>query len=63
MGSRKCSAYGRKVTYDMCFNIAKHGVGIVSGMAKGIDGRPRFVKRSIGDRGKVKNAAIDPDFV
>ena len=23
----------------MCFNIAKHGVGIVSGMAKGIDAR------------------------
>ena len=39
VGSRKCSAYGRKVTYDMCFNIAKHGVGIVSGMAKGIDAR------------------------
>ena len=31
--------------------------------AKDIDGRPRFVKRSIGDCGEVKIAAIDPDFV
>jgi len=28
-----------------------------------IDGRPRFVKRSIDDGEKVKIAAIDPDFV
>jgi hypothetical protein len=28
-----------------------------------IDGRPRFVKRSLDDGGKVKIAAIDPDFV
>jgi len=28
-----------------------------------IDGRPRFVKRSINDGEKVKIAAIDPDFV
>jgi hypothetical protein len=27
-----------------------------------IDGRPRFVKRSIDDGEKVKIAAIDPDF-
>lgn len=39
VGSRKCSAYGRKATYELSFNIAKHGVGIVSGMAKGIDAR------------------------
>ena len=28
-----------------------------------IDGRPRFVKRSLDDGEKVKIAAIDPDFV
>ena len=39
VGSRKCSAYGRKVTYDLAFNVAKRGVGIVSGMARGIDSR------------------------
>jgi hypothetical protein len=27
-----------------------------------LDGRPRFVKRSINDGEKVKIAAIDPDF-
>ena len=27
-----------------------------------IDGRPRFVKRSLNDGEKVKLAAIDPDF-
>jgi hypothetical protein len=27
-----------------------------------IDGRPRFVKRSMSDGQKVKIAAIDPDF-
>jgi hypothetical protein len=35
-----------------------------TGQASGpIDGRPRFVKRSINDGEKVKIAAIDPDFV
>jgi len=33
------------------------------GEAKGIDGRPQFVKPSIDDEEKVKIAAIDPDFV
>jgi len=28
-----------------------------------IDGRTRFVKRSLNDGEKVKIAAIDPDFV
>jgi hypothetical protein len=31
--------------------------------AQPIDGRPRFVKRSLNDSEKVKIAAIDPDFV
>ena len=36
---------------------AEHLVYVIA-----IDGRPRFVKRSINDGEKVKIAAIDPDF-
>ncbi len=39
VGSRKCTEYGRKVTYDLCGKLVEYGVGIVSGMAKGIDAR------------------------
>jgi len=38
VGSRACSAYGRQVTEDIVFQLAKLGIVVVSGLALGIDG-------------------------
>ncbi len=38
VGSRKCSEYGRRLAYDIAYELAAHGVRIISGMAYGIDG-------------------------
>lgn len=37
VGSRKCSAYGRKVAERFGEDLAGHGVNVISGMARGID--------------------------
>jgi DNA processing protein len=37
VGSRKTSAYGREVTERIGADLARHGVTVVSGMARGID--------------------------
>ncbi len=37
VGSRKTSAYGREVTERIGNDLARHGVTVVSGMARGID--------------------------
>jgi DNA processing protein len=37
VGSRRPTAYGRKVTYELAYNLARAGVGIVSGLALGVD--------------------------
>lgn len=37
VGARNCSAYGRKTAHDISFELAANGVGIVSGLARGID--------------------------
>lgn len=38
VGSRKLSAYGRGVTYQLAYELAKQGVTIISGLALGADG-------------------------
>lgn len=38
VGSRKPTAYGREVTYQLSYDLAKKGVVIISGLALGIDG-------------------------
>jgi len=38
VGSRACTYYGRQVTEDIVYNLAKSGLIIVSGLALGIDG-------------------------
>ncbi len=38
VGTRRCTAYGRKVTEDLVKELAAAGVAIVSGLALGIDG-------------------------
>ncbi len=37
VGSRKPTAYGKEVTYQLAYDIAKHGIVVVSGLALGVD--------------------------
>lgn len=38
VGSRQCTAYGRRITTKLVRELAGHGFTIVSGLARGIDG-------------------------
>ncbi|MFO0970743.1 MAG: DNA-processing protein DprA [Candidatus Saccharimonadales bacterium] len=38
VGSRKLSPYGREVTYQLAYDLAKQGVSVISGLALGADG-------------------------
>lgn len=38
VGSRKPTSYGKEVTYQIAYDLAKKGVVIVSGLALGVDG-------------------------
>ena len=38
VGSRRCTPYGEKYAIDFARSLASHGVEIISGMARGIDG-------------------------
>ena len=38
VGSRKPTAYGREVTYQLAYDLARHGIIIISGLAIGVDG-------------------------
>jgi len=38
VGTRKPTAYGREVSYQLAYDLAKRGVVIVSGLALGVDG-------------------------
>ncbi|GFR35842.1 DNA processing protein DprA [Thermobrachium celere] len=37
VGSRKATSYGKTTAYKMSYELSKYGIGIVSGMARGID--------------------------
>ena len=37
VGSRDAKDYGRKVSYQLSYQLAQHGLAVVSGLAKGID--------------------------
>lgn len=37
IGSRRCTAYGRKMAFDLAKSLSERGVTIVSGLAYGID--------------------------
>ena len=38
IGCRECSQYGKNVARELAYNIAKHNINVISGLAKGIDG-------------------------
>lgn len=37
VGARNCTKYGEKIAKSLAYNLAKHKVNVISGMAKGID--------------------------
>ncbi|KPU43923.1 hypothetical protein OXPF_20880 [Oxobacter pfennigii] len=42
VGSRKCSSFGKTITRNMAKGLAEYGIGIISGMARGIDTQAHF---------------------
>lgn len=37
VGSRECSKYGEKMAKQFAYNLSKHNINIISGLARGID--------------------------
>jgi DNA processing protein len=38
VGSRRCTDYGKEMAVEAAYFLAQHGIPVISGMAKGIDG-------------------------
>ncbi|MBO5293276.1 MAG: DNA-processing protein DprA [Lachnospiraceae bacterium] len=38
IGARRCSAYGERMAERIGRELAEHGIGVISGMARGVDG-------------------------
>jgi len=50
VGSRSASDYGRRITQELCRDLASLGFTVVSGMARGIDGKAHEAALSAGGR-------------
>jgi DNA processing protein len=55
VGTRKPTAYGKEVTYQLAYELAKRGVVIISGLALGIDG---VAHRGVLDAGGTTIAVL-----
>lgn len=55
VGSRKPTAYGREVTYQLAYDLAKRGIIVISGLALGVDG---IAHRAALDAGGITLAVV-----
>lgn len=50
IGARNCSEYGKRVTTEFASSLASAGIGIVSGLARGIDGYASQAALDVGGK-------------
>jgi DNA processing protein len=50
VGSRLASGYGRRTTVDLCEGLARYGIAVVSGLARGIDAEAHSATLRAGGR-------------
>lgn len=55
VGTRKPTTYGREVTYQLAYDLARRGIIIISGMALGVDG---IAQRAVIDAGGITLAVL-----
>lgn len=52
VGTRDCTGYGREVAYELGHDLASAGVGVVSGLALGVDGAAHAGALAAGGAGR-----------
>jgi DNA processing protein len=61
VGTRQPTLYGRKVSYEISYGLAKVGITIVSGMAEGIDGMAHWA--AIDAKGQTVAVLGNVDYI